>query len=346
MTALASLALALAAAARLEVPVGGSVEAVLATARPGDAITVGPGEYRTPLGHLSDLRITGAGAGVTVLVVPPGEEGAVATGPLALARLTIVAGPGRSALAVLGGRATLTDVALLGGACGAFVEAGRLDGTEVLLGGDYGLLVHGGEVRLRGVTASGRRAGVALLAGTLDLAGAAVTGPSAEAGVTVSGGIARLAEVIVRAPGPTGVAVSGGELSARDLTVAGSREASGFLGDCLQVQRATVRLEASELVACGGAAVEGAHAALQLAGVTAAGGEAGCIVLTDGSRAELDGTLCTHRGPGLVATGGAQVTARAARFWTDPELWIDRGSGARFDRLDPPTARRARPLPP
>jgi len=137
--------------------------------------------------------------------------------------------------------------------------------------------------------------------------------------------------------------VSGGAVEGRDVTVAGARQTGGgqasgtaILGDCLQVRRGEVRLSASELVACGGAAVEASRARLWLDGVDAGGGEVGCLVLTDRTEADLSATLCTRRGPGLVVMQGSKVRAFGARFWTDPAIWVDCGSGARVELLDAP----------
>lgn len=333
-------ALSMMLGAELAVAAGASLPDALARLAPGDTLRLGPGEHRGALGRLGGVTVVGAGAGVTVLRAPQGEDGVVATGELSLSGLSIVTGPHRSALKVLGGAARLRDVALVGGASGAFVEEGRLDGQDLLVDGEYGLLSWRGQVRLEGVTASGRHAGVAVLGGTLELSRAALTGPSSEAAISVAGGAVRLAEVVVRDPGPAGLAVSGGTVVARDLTVAGPREEGGVLGDCLQVRRAEVRLSASELTACGGAAVEASRARLWLDGVDAAGGAAGCLILTDRSSADLAATLCTRRGPGLVAMEGSTVRAFGARFWTDPAIWADCGSGARVELLDAPPERQ------
>lgn len=333
-------ALSIVLGAEVAVAAGGSLPEALARLAPGDTLRLGPGDHRGSLGRLQGVSVEGAGAGVTVLLVPEGEDGAVATGALSLRGLSIVTGPGQSALKVLGGEARLRDVALLGGAVGAYVDEGLLDGADLTLGGEYGLLSAHGRVRLTGVAATGRRAGLAVLGGTLELRRATLTGPSAEAALSVAGGAVRLAEVVVRTPGPTGVAVSRGTLDARDLTVSGARETGGLLGDCLQVRRAEVRLAASELTACGGAAVEASRAQLTLDGVDAAGGAAGCLILTDHSTAELAATLCTHRGPGLVVMEGSTVRAFGARFWTDPSVWADCGSGARVELLDAPSGRQ------
>jgi hypothetical protein len=323
------------------VPAGAPLAARLAALRAGDVLRLGPGVHRASLGRLPGVAVIGAGAGRTVVIAPPGEDGAVAPGRLRLEGLTLLAGPGRSALKVLGGEAVLRDVALVGGAAGAFVDGGALDAEGAWLEGDYGLLARRGEVRLRDVDARGRLAGLALLQGRLSVRRATVTGPSAEAGVTVAGGEAELAEVVVRRPGPTGVAVAGGRLAARDLTVAGPEAVDGgFLGSCLQVRRGVVRLEASELTRCAGAAVEASRATLHLEGVDAAGGAAGGIVLSDGSQARLAATLCTGHGPGLVVMEGSTVRAFGARLWTDPALWVDCGSGAGVRIEGDPAARQ------
>lgn len=346
MAPLLAAALPLLLGADLAVPAGAPLADALARLAPGDTLRLGPGEHRGALGRLRDVRVAGAGAGVTVLLVPQGADGAVAEGPLALEGLSIVAGPRRSALKVLGGAVALRDVALVGGAGGAYVDAGRLEGREVALDGDYGLLCAGGEVALTGVTASGRRAAVGVLGGDVRLERAALTGPSSEAAVSVAGGRVRLAAAIVRDPGPTGLSILRGALEATDLTLAGPRLArgldaeGGFPGGCAQVRRGELRLSASELVACGGAALEASRARVWLDGVDAAGGEAGCLVLTDHSEADLSATLCTRRGPGLVVMQGSTVRAFGARFWTDPAIWADCGSGARVEQLDRPGVRQ------
>jgi hypothetical protein len=129
-------------------------------------------------------------------------------------------------------------------------------------------------------------------------------------------------------------------VEARDLAVSGPREHGGVGGDCLLVQRATVRLSASVLTRCGGAAVEASRADLRLDGGAAGGGAAGGFVFTDQARAELRGTLVTGRGPGLVAMQGARVRGWLARHWTDPAVWVDCGSGARVEWLDAGQARQ------
>jgi hypothetical protein len=250
-------------------------------------------------------------------------------GTLSLTGLSLVAGPHRAALKVLGGAASLDGVALDGGSCGAFLDEGTLEGRDVWLSGDYGLLQKRGKVALVDLTARGRLAGLALVNGDLAVRRGAVTGPSLEAGVTVAGGRARLDQVFIRSPGPSGLAVAAGEVDGQDVTVAGASGVEGFLGDCVQVRRGTVRLTASELVRCSGAAVETARATVRLEGVDAAGGEVGCLVFTEGTQADLRATLCTRQGPGLVVMGGSRVTGFGARFWTDPAMLVECPTGAR-----------------
>jgi hypothetical protein len=337
----AAATLALLAGAELLVPSGAPLADALAGARSGDTIRLAAGEHRGSLGRLDGVTVVGAGAGVTVVLASAGEDGAVSDGDATLRDLSLIAGPARSALKALAGTVTLDGVALVGGAAGLFVDGARVAGRDLWLEGGYGLLQRTGTVTVSGVTARGRHAGVALLAGELTLSRSAVTGPSSEAAVTVGGGIARLSELILRSGGPSGLAVSGGQVIARDLTIAGPREVGGIGGDCLLVMRARVSLSSSELTGCGGAAVEAAHAELLLDGVEAGGGAAGGFVFTDQTRAELRETLVTGRGPGLVAMQGAQVTGWRARHWTDPTLWVDCGSGARVELVDADGAHRS-----
>lgn len=339
MIATAAL-LALLAGAELIVPAGDPIGEALARAAAGDTIRLGPGEHRGALGRLSGVTVVGAGAGVTFVLAPQGEDGAIVVGDTTLRELSLLAGPARSALKAVGGTATLDGVALQGGAVALFVDGGRVAGREVWLAGDYGLLQRSGATTLTGLTARGDRAGVALLGGELELTRGAVTGPSAEASVTVAGGSARFAVLVLRNGGPSGLSVSGGRVVARDLTISGPREVAGIGGDCLLVMRASVVLSSSELVGCGGAAVEASRAELLLDGVDAGGGAAGGFIFTDKTRAELRATLVTGRGPGLVAMQGAQVHGWQARHWTDPALWVDCGSGARVEMLDAHGARQ------
>jgi hypothetical protein len=332
--------LALLAGAELLVPAGAPLAAALARAQAGDTVRLGPGEHQGTLGRLAGVTVAGAGAGVTVLLAPPGEDGAVTDGDATVRGLTLVAGPARSALKALAGAVTLDGVALVGGATGLFVDGARVVGRDLWLEGGYGLLQRTGTVTLTGLTARGGRAGVALLAGELTLTRGAVTGPSAEAAIAIAGGTARLAELVLREGGPSGLSVSGGTVVAHDLTISGPRESGGVGGDCLLVMRATVTLSASELVGCGGAAVEASRSVLILDGVDAGGGSAGGFIFTGGTRAELLATLVTGRGPGLVAMQGSQVRGWQARHWTDPAIWVDCGSGARVELLDQPGARQ------
>lgn len=334
MTFVMEVALAfLACGATLDVPAGGDVAAALARARPGDTIRLGPGDHRASLGRISGVTISGAGAGSTTIAAPQGEDGVVVAGDAALEGLSIRAGPARSALKVTGGTLRLDDVALAAGSCGAFVEGGRVLGRGVdLSGGQYGLLLRRGEVALDGGSARGNDAGVGMLAGELSLRRFAIVGPAHEAGISVAGGSASLEGVVVRAPGPSGISVSGaGRLDGVEVTVAGATEQQGFLGDCLQVSRATARVHGATFVGCAGAAVEASAGTVSLSGVDAMGGSAGCIVLVNGATAELSGNLCAGRGPGLVLVSGARATAQVNRWWTDPVFWVDCGSGARVE---------------
>lgn len=333
MTSFMQATLAVVLAATLDVPAGGDLAAALARARPGDTLTLGAGEHRVALGRLAGVRVEGAGAGETLVSAPEGEDGAVVVGPgVALARLGLRAGPGRCALKVLGGEARLEDVLLSGGSCGAFVEGGRLEGRDLELSGGYGLLVSRGDVSLEGGAARGGEAGIGVIGGAVALRRFAVVGPGREAGISVARGAVTLEDVVVRAPGPSGIAVSaGGRVEGVAVTIAGATESRGFLGDCVQVIRGALRLEGGALLGCGGAAVEASGGTVTLAGVDASGGSAGCLVFVNDARAELAGNLCAGRGPGLVLASGAHARASVNRWWTDPVLWVDCGSGARVE---------------
>jgi hypothetical protein len=347
MTAVMEAALAFVIAATLDVAPGDDLAAALSRARAGDVVRLARGEHRASLGRLSGVSVEGAGAGETVVRAPDGADGAVATGDLALSGLTVVAGPERCALKVLSGTARLDDVALAGGACGLFVGPGRVSGSGVdLLGGYYGLLVEDGEVVLDRGSARAVNAGVGLVRGAVTLRRYAVIGPSTEAGVSVAGGTAILDAVVIRAPGPSGIAIAaGGRVEGVGVTVTGATEHQGFLGACVQVNRGELRLEGATLARCAGAAVEASGGKVALAGVDASGGSAGCVVLVNRAEADLAGTLCGGRGPGLVAASGARASARHSRWWTDPALWVDCGSGARValgpgERVAEPCAAR------
>lgn len=326
--------LALLLGVELELAAGAPLAETLSRLAPGDTLRLGPGEHRSGLGRLAGVTVVGAGAGVTFLLAPPGEDGAITDGDVTLRGLSLVAGPARSALKALAGAVRLEEVALSGGAAGLFVDGARVSGRDLWLEGDYGLLQRSGAVALTGVTATGRNAGVALLRGELELRRAAVTGPSREAAVTIGGGTARLSESVYRSGGPSGLAIQSGQVTASDLTISGPRERQGLGGDCLLLLRATLTLRSSELTGCGGAAIEAARSELTLDGVDAGGGAAGGFIFTDRTRAELVATLVTGRGPGLVAMEGARVVTWQARTWTDPALWVDCGSGARVEALD------------
>jgi hypothetical protein len=343
---LLATASALAVAATLEVPAGEPVADALARARPGDVLRLGPGDHAGSLGRLDGIRIEGAGPEATRLAVPEGQDGAVVVGSAELSGLSIRAGPARSAVKVLGAAARLSGVALAGGACGLFVEEGRLDGEGVdLRGGLYGLLSSRGEVTLRGGSARGGMAGVAILGGSLDLSRFAVVGPSREAGISVAGGRARLSAVVVRAPGPTGISVNRGTVEGEEVAVAGAREQEGYLGDCVMVLRGTTRLASSTLTGCAGTALSASGGEVRLSGVHGRGGEAGCLVFVNGARGELEAALCAGRGPALVAGSGALISTRFGRWRTDPTLWVDCGAGARVRILDPGARQPCSPPP-
>lgn len=330
MPPIAGAAVLLALGATLEVGAGEDLAAALARAHPGDVVRLGGGTHRGSFGRASGLAVEGAGAGVTVVLAPEGEDGLVAVGEASLRGVTLRAGPGRCAAKVLGGSLRLEDAALAGGGCGAYVDGGELRASGVALEGEYGLLVRDGRVTVDGGSARGSLAGVGAVGGELALRRFEVVGPSVEAGISVSRGSASLEAVTIRNPGPSGIAVSGGgRVEGEAITVAGAAESQGFLGDCVQVLRGSVRLSGATLVGCAGAAVEASGGELSLRGVDAAGGSAGCLVLVNGARAELEGNVCVGRGPGLVVASGASASAVANRWWTDPALWVDCGSGAR-----------------
>lgn len=332
MTGVTGAALAILLAATHEVPAGDDLQAAMGRARSGDVVRLGPGLHRGTLGRLSGVAVEGAGAGTTVVVAGEGEDGAVAVGDLSLSGLTLRVGPARCALKVLGGSATVRDAALDGGSCAAFVDGGDLSARDVDLSGGFGLLLRGGAASLDGGSARASHAGVAVLGGAALLRRLAIVGPSREAGVTVSRGEAVLEAVTIRTPGPAGIAVSaGGRVRGVGVTVVGATGHEGFLGDCVQVIRASLRLEGSALLGCAGAAVEASGGEVELRGVDARGGTAGCIALVNGARADLEGNVCAGRGPGLVAGSGARASARANRWWTDPVVWVDCGAGARVE---------------
>ncbi len=321
-------------AAPVAVPPDADLGAAVRAARAGDVLQLSPGVYSTSLGRVRvPLRISGAGAGVTVVLVPEGEDGLVVeAGEVRLEGLTLRAQGPRSALKVLGGQVHASGVALVGGTAGAFVGGGgRLDGSDVELSGDWGLLLQAGEVSLADARVRGGRAGVAQLGGRSELRRLAVVGPSIEAGLSFSGGEASIEDAVVRSPGPTGLSVAGNaRVEARALDVSGATETGGkFLGDCVQIRRGTFGLSGGTLTRCGGAAVEASAGEVHLRGVDASGGEAGCLVFVEKAQARLEGNRCLRRGPGIVAASGAQVRASMNRWLVDPVLWVECGSGAR-----------------
>lgn len=338
MIAFAPLLLQCLLSATVDVAAGADLQAALSGAQPGDLIRLGPGEHQGSLGRLSGpMRISGAGAGVTWVIAPEGEDGLVVEGgAVSLSGLGIISDGPRAALKVLGGEVTAEDVVLAGGAVGAFVDGGRLEAREVDLSGGYGLLVRGGEVRLTEGRARGANAGVAQLGGRSELRRLAVTGPATEAGVTISGGSALLEELVIRAPGPSGLSIQGrAQVEARSLDVSGATETEGgFLGDCVQIRRGELRLTAASLTRCGGAALEAMGGTQDLRAVDAVGGAAGCLVFLDGATARLEGNRCIGRGPAVVSASRSQVFAAMDRWMADPVLWVECGSGARV-RLGP-----------
>jgi hypothetical protein len=221
------------------------------------------------------------------------------------------------------------DVALQGGACGAQVDGGALAGARLSAEGGVGVRVAAGALELEDARIRGTSAGVAVHGGRAELRRTVIDGPFREAGVTASGGTTRLEGVVIRAPGPAGIAAEGGAtVEGVGIVVAGAGEVDGIPGACVQVRRATLRLEGATLVRCDGAAVEAQGGTLALSAVDASGGLAGCLVL-HGGRAELTGNVCAGHGPGLVLAEGAHASLRMNRWWTDPVLWVDCGSGAR-----------------
>src|SRR5207244_7295048 len=119
----------------------------------------------------------------------------------------------------------------------------------------------------------------------------------------------------IAAPGPTRSAVSErGAVVGREVAIADAPPLDGIQGDCLQVLQGKLALESSGLHRCGGAALEAAGGEVMLTGVDAEGGEAGCLVLVDGARADLTGVRCVRRGPGAVAASGSGGRRRWNRW--------------------------------
>jgi hypothetical protein len=333
MTLAAAILLPSLLAATVEVPAGGDLAAAIAKAAPGDVVKLGPGVHLGSLGRVhGPLSFVGAGAGVTRVDVPQGEDGLVVLGgAVSVSGLTLRVGPRRAALKLLSGEVRAEDLAAGGGAVGAFVDGGSLTARDADLSGDYGLLLRSGSASIVGGRVRGVRAGLAQLGGRSELRRLAVSGPSTEAGVTISGGTSLLEELVIRSPGPSGLSVLGNaRVEARGLDISGATEVEGaFLGDCVQVRRGTLRLEASTLTRCGGAALESLGGVVEVRGVDAEGGAAGCLVFLEKSSAELQGNRCTLRGPAVVSASGSQVRASMDQWLTDPVLWVECGSGAR-----------------
>jgi hypothetical protein len=323
---------ALTLGATVEVPAGAPLAPALAALRPGDVLRLGPGEHRGALGRLEDVTVEGAGPERTRVIAPEGQDGAVTRGTVALRGLTLEAGDQRAALKVLAGATTLEHAVLAGGSSGAFVGGGRLVARDVDLAGDHGLLAQQADVLLDGGSARGAGAGLALVSGRLEVRRFAVVGPSREAGITVSRGTARLEGVAIRGAGPSGVVVGrGGRVEAAGLLVAGARHDGPGLGDCLMSLGGEATLEGALLVRCAGAAVEASGGSLRLSGVDAGAGEAGCLALVNGARADLDAVHCAGPGPGLVAASGASAKVRRSTFRTDPIFWVECAAGSRVD---------------
>jgi hypothetical protein len=319
-------------AATIDVAPGADLAAAIASARPGDTVRLAAGSHDGSLGRIrSALRIVGAGAGVTIVRAPEGQDGVVLErgADVRLEALTVRASGPRSALKVLGGAGRMEGVTLAGGAVGAFVGGGTLEARDVELSGEYGVLLQTGELTLDGSSVRGTREGFSQLAGTAQLRRVAVSG-AGDAGISVSGGTARLTDVVIRVAGPSGLSVFGrARVEAQALDVSGARQEDGALGDCIQVARGTLALQGGVLTRCGGAAIEVFGGTVDARGIDATGGEAGCLVFLDRANGRLDGNRCTRRGPSIVAAGGAQVTATMNRWLTDPVLWVECGSGAR-----------------
>jgi hypothetical protein len=321
-------------AATIDVTPGTDLAAAVAAARPDDTLRLAPGRHERSLGRVRvPLRIAGAGAGVTLVVAPAGEDGLVveAGGAVQLEGVTLRASAPRSALKVLGGSVRANGVSLVGGTSGAFVAGGTLEASDAdLAGGSYGVFLHSGVLGLEGARVRGGRAGVAQLGGTARLARVAVTGPSAEAGVSVSGGTARLDDLVVRGPGPSSLTVTGkARVEAHALDASGAVLQEGFLGACVQVSRAQVELRGGTLTRCGGAALEAFGGSVDARGIDATGGDAGCMVFVDAADGRLEGNRCSGHGPAVVAASGAKVAASMNRWLSDPVLWVECGSGAR-----------------
>lgn len=336
MLVLGATFLSLALGATVQLSPGETVGQALARLRPGDLLELGPGSYPAALGRLSGVKLRGAGPDQTRLVAPEGEDGGTVVGEVELSNLSLRAGPERCGLKVnAGGRARLRDLFLSGGSCGLFLDGGAVQGERIdLRGGNYGVLQRDGELTLAGGTAHGGVAGAGLLQGSLALSRMAIYGPFRDAGISVTRGEAILEAVVIAQPGPSGITVSPkGRLVGRDVSIAGPTERDGTLGDCVLAIGGEVRLSSSELLHCGGAAVEASRARIALDGVDLQGGGAGCLALVDGSRADLQGNRCTGQGPALVLASGSSAQLRMNRWLVDPVLWVECATGARATLL-------------
>jgi hypothetical protein len=333
---LSPLALAALLGATVAPQPGQSLSDALARLRPGDTLLLPPGTFHAALGRLSGVSVRGAGPGVTEVVAPEGADGAQVVGEAELSGLTLRAGAAHCALKVTGGgHARLRDLALSGEACALFVDGGSVEAERLdLRSAMYGLLQRDGEVTLSEATIQGGAAGVGLLKGSLTLTRAAVVGPSRDAAISVTAGQASLDAVVISQPGPSGIAIgSKGRVVGRSVSIAGATEQEGVLGDCVQSLGGELQLAWSDLSHCGGAAVELSRGRVALDGVDLQGGSAGCLALVDGARADLQGNLCTGRGPGLVLASGSKAQLRMNRWAVDPVLWVECASGARAEIL-------------
>jgi hypothetical protein len=342
MSTFLAAVLPLALAATIDVPAGGDLAAALARARAGDVVRLAEGDHRGGVVVPAGVRVEGAGAARTRIVAPEGADALAVDHDAQVAAVSLEAGAPRCALRVTAGTLRASGVRAAGGACGAHVSGGALDGTDVVLEGTVGLLVTGGSARIERGLLRGASAGATIHGGTATLRYLAITGPAREAGLSVAGGTALLEGVVIRALGPAGIAVAtGGRVEGTGVVVAGASAEGGIPGTCVQVRRGSLSLSASTLLHCGGAAVEASSGTLRLTGVDAAGGAAGGIVLLDGASVDLDGNVVAGQGPGLTLEGGARATARMNRWWVDPVFWVDCGSGARVvlrdgERVRPP----------
>jgi hypothetical protein len=328
-TAAVTALLSLAAAAVHEVREGGDAAGALARSRRGDVVRLGAGVHRAALRVPPGVVVEGFGAERTRVVAPEGQDAAIAEGDAVVRSATLVAGSPRCALRVVAGEVRVERASLVGGACGARVSGGALRASGVAFAGDVGLLVAGADVEVVGGTLRGASAAVALQGGSLRMKAALVEGPFREAALSAAGGTARLEGVVLRAPGPAGIAVEGdATVEALGLVVSGG-DSGGIPGACVQVRRGAVALSGSSLLACGGVALQLAGGTVRLAGVDASGGISGCLALAGRAGAELDGNLCAGTGPGLAAASGSRAAARMNRWWTDPVFWVDCASGAR-----------------